>query len=198
MAIAVVTAGTRLTASKLNELINQINSNTAVAAYRDTITTGGTVPDVTFSGIPSTLRKIEITYTARGDAALHTVDVYARINGDTGANYNHGILFSVNAGAPGAGNAVAQTQGQVGACTAASAPAGRYGGGRANFIGWNAPHTSALVAEGFGGGISAAANSVNVSSTWVYVGAGPYTSITLRPLSGNFVTGSEFILVGFP
>lgn len=168
----------------------------AAAPYRDTIVTGGTVASVTFSNIPSSLKSVRIDYTARTDQAAHTSDVYCRINGNTGANYNHAILFSTNAGAPSAGNLIGATLGQVGACVGASATAGKYGGGHVVFPGWNSPHSACLVGEGSAGGLSAIANSVKVSAQFTFLVAGPYTSITLIPLSGNFVVGSGFYLEG--
>jgi len=168
----------------------------AVGVYRDSIVTVGTVGSVTFSGIPSTLRLVRIDYTARGDTAAHTVDVYCRINGDAGANYNHALLFSVNAGAPSAGNGIAGTSGQVGTCMAASATAGKYGGGRVAFPGWNSPHSACLIGQGDAGAVSAIANSVVVMAQFQYLAAGPYTSITLMPQAGNFIIGSGFYLEG--
>jgi hypothetical protein len=168
----------------------------AAASYRDAIVTSGTVASVTFSGIPSTLRAVRIDYTARTDDANHTTNVMCRINADAGANYNHALMFTVNGGAPAAGNAIGVTRGQIGACIGASATAGKFGGGHVVFPGWNSPHSACLVGKGFGGAISAIGNSVIVGCALTYLVAGPYTQITLIPEVGNFVIGSGFYLEG--
>lgn len=166
------------------------------APYRDTIITTSSVASVTFRSIPSTLKEVRISYTARNDGASHTVGVYARINEDSSNLYDYEFLLSQNSGAPTAGFAVATNKIYIGECIAASASAGKYGGGQIVIPGWNSPHSTSLHMFGNAGALSQSTDSIIVMAYGAYFGTGSHTSITLLPAGGNFVAGSGFYLEG--
>jgi hypothetical protein len=166
--------------------------------YRAESVLGGSAGSVVFSSIPSTLRRIRITYTARSDQAVSAALMQVRINGDTGNNYKQQYQNVVNTTWSGAA-ADAQNTGYGGGFTGSSAPANIFGGGCIDIIGWDAPHTGSLVwifnGNAFATGV---ANFFSFVGSSVYTGAAPYTSITLFPSgSANFISGSAFYLEGF-
>lgn len=164
--------------------------------YRVVQTLGGSAASVTFSGIPTYLREVIISYTSRGDTAANNVDVGYRINGDTGIQYRYVHIFEQNAGSPpGTFRNLNSTTGKAGTMPGSTAQANLFGVNEVKITGWNSPHAGWLAARGHGGYLD---TSGDVLSTWLsaYGPVGPYTSITLLPASGNFVSGSEFILNG--
>lgn len=159
-------------------------------------TLGGSAASVTFSGIPTNLRALVVRWTARSDAVVQTQSILLRINGDTGNNYNAQAVSGVNTAASGT-NLPAANAGFIGSVCGASAPANAFACGVTDFIGWDSPHAQYLgwvfTSQGLGNG---AANFVVQAGGGQYTPAGPYTSITLFPVSGNFVAGSDFQLHG--
>lgn len=160
----------------------------------------GTTASVTWSGIPSTLRVLRITMTARGDSASAFVGIGLQVNGSASAAYKYQSTFSQNGGAVGAAAPqTGQTSALIGYATAATTAGGVFGASEAVIAGWDNPasHTSYLTYKANGGYLDTAANSLNTFQIGAAGVAGPYTSVTLVPLAGNFVAGSQFVLEGW-
>jgi hypothetical protein len=161
-------------------------------------TLGGAAATVTFSSIPSALRSLRLRWTARGDAVVQVEFIFLRVNNDSGNNYNAEYTQVNNTTVSGAPT-VAISGGTSGYLLGASAPAGAFGSGTIDFVGWDSPHSGYLgwtfnsAALGTG-----AANFIGLVGGGQYVPAGPYTSVTLFPNAGNFVAGSDFQLEGWP
>jgi hypothetical protein len=165
---------------------------------RQTVT-GSSVASVTFSGIPTTLRRLSIYWTARGDQAVVNADVRMQINGDTAAHYHHGWVQGNLAGAPAGNFGNAATYGRIGYYAGASALASLFASGVVHLSGWDSPHAGFL---GFNGQsqVMGTPGTVQLTDTFggVYVTAGPYTSITISPTAAsNWVVGSDFQLEGW-
>lgn len=161
--------------------------------YSVTQTLGASAASVTFSSIPSYLKKITLLWSARGDAALTTTAVNLRINGDTGANYAYTIgqvtssmIFN---------NATGQTSMAIGHVYGTSGPASIYAGGEVTIGDWDAAHARPSPLIRYGGQDPSAAGFWG-SGVGLYSNNGPYTSLTVFPASGNFVATSQFILTG--
>lgn len=152
------------------------------------------IASVTFSNIPSTCARVCITWTARADNAVTLQSLLVRVNGDSGAAYRWAAMQNNNGTfAGGVGNGV--TSMTHGTMFGASASAGLFASGVITFEGWDSPHAGFL-------GCTAQAQALidgstyNVwSSSGHYSAGGPYTSVTLLPQAGDFVAGSEFVLV---
>lgn len=62
------------------------------------IITAGSQTAVDFSSIPNTYTDIEIIYSAGSQAGTSVDEMYAQINGDTGAHYNYNYTYNSGAG----------------------------------------------------------------------------------------------------
>lgn len=158
---------------------------------------GAPAASVTFSNIPTSLRRIKILWTVRGDASS-AGEVRMRINGDSAANYRFQSWNVFGVGTT-QYNGVGLTSIPVGAHPV-GAGAGDWGGGWVEIVGWNAPHATYLTGVAQGGYISNTAGaSNNQYLNFAYLGssASGYTSITLLNTAGNMQAGSQFLLEGW-
>jgi hypothetical protein len=152
---------------------------------------------VTFSNIPSYLRELRITVTARGDAVAAAVDLGVQVNGNTGIAYRWQERYIQN-------SATAQTTGtlndtRIRCGTMAGANSGTstaFGASTIEVVGWDNPHASYLTVKGSGGYVDTSGYVIADFQGAASV-TGPYTSLTVVPFTGNFVAGSEFSLVGW-
>jgi hypothetical protein len=154
---------------------------------------GGSAAVVTFSGIPTNLKKISIRFTARCDVVAAFQSISIRINNDSGANYNYQILQGSGAAAS-SSSAAAATSGFVGLIPAASAAANQFAGGHLEIEGWDSPHTNYLSIQS--ATIMTGTSSATDIGGTQYIAAGPYNRIDLVPQAGNFIAGSAFYLTG--
>lgn len=168
-----------------------------VMPYRQNNTLGGTAATVTFSSIPTSLKRIQVSFTIRGDASSSGI-VRLRINGDSGANYSWQLWNSFTVGTSNT-SATAQVGADIVAFPTGGG-AGIWAAGRIEFMGWDVPHATQLTGISQSGYIfNTSGASNNTYAVWVYSGASGsgYTSITLTQTTGNFLAGSEFLLEGW-
>jgi hypothetical protein len=160
-------------------------------------TLGSTTASVTFSSIPTTLKTMRLTVTARHDNASVYQDLLVRIGGDTGTNYRFAGNFMQDTTLGGA-NGVAQTAGRMGFVCGSTPVAGQFTTAEALFQGWNSPHSNnltAVVRSGFTGTVGG--HMLTWNGTFTYHGSNAYTSLTILPGAGSFITGSQFVLEGW-
>lgn len=164
--------------------------------YQDSQTLVAAAGSVTFSAIPSYLKTVSIMYRARSDTALAFTNVDFRISGDSTNSYRHVVTFNQN-GSWGPPIAISgSTSARFSYVTAAGTTSAIWGAGHIDFIGWDKPVGNALKGVGVGGYYDSAGGYVITNSHCDYAGGSAYTSITLLPGAGNFITGSEFALSG--
>lgn len=159
-------------------------------------TLGGSAASVTFASIPSTLRRLAIRYALLGDSA-GAYTLFGRVNGDSATHYNWQNITAINTTVT-ASNSAATTSGLCGSVVGTGTGAGQWVSGVVEIVGWDSPHTGlawTFTCEALGG---STANFVMQTGGTQYVTAGPYTSFTLFPSTGNFVTASDFQLEGWP
>ncbi len=178
--------------------------NTTAAAwrvsgtYRDSITLSSTTASVTFSNIPSYLRTVSLSTTARSDyGAANFVSILLRINGDSTNAYRIFNRFAQPSLTFDTNPPVITNSHLVSYIPAAPAWAGVFGSATWEAVGWDNPHTACLTYHGHGGYYdgTGSGNLMNIG-LGSFAALGPYTSITLFPAAGNFVAGSEFSLRG--
>lgn len=165
--------------------------------YRALTVLGSSAASVTFSSIPTTLKTVRLTITARHDNASVYQDLVFRVGGDTGANYRYAGQFVQNV-TPGGFVAAAQTSARIGFVNGTLVDAGTFTTAEAVFQGWNSPHANnltAVVRSGFTG--VAGGNNLLWHGTATYHGSNAYTSLTILPIAGSFITGSQFSLEGW-
>jgi hypothetical protein len=94
----------------------------ALVRIEQVVVTGSVAATIDFSNIAQTYEDLILHLLARGDTAAAAVEVRARFNNDSAANYDHAAW-----GMGGNGTATAATGGRFGAIPAASATAGKAG-----------------------------------------------------------------------
>ncbi len=137
--------------------------------------------------VPSTLRNLEIRYTARSTAAAVTDVMYMRINNNSSSPYLATLTQAIGSAAPGTVPNAGGTD-KFFICNipgATSANATTFGSGRIDVQGWDGPHV--------GPGVTWMGQVYPTNATTVilcngggqYTGTGPYTSVQLFPTPGN-------------
>lgn len=145
--------------------------------------------------VPSTLREIRIKWRARCDNAVNVQTVLMRINGNSGANYSYINTQSNNATASGVPSSGTSSI-AVGYTLGTTATAGTFGHGTIDLIGWDISGSLGAVYNSGALGSGGVGNFFTASGYGRFDVAGPYTTITLLPQAGNFVAGSDFLLIG--
>lgn len=158
-------------------------------------TTTGSVASLTLSSIPA-FANLRLTWHTRSDTAATTTTVLMRVNGDTGNNYERQYI-EANSTVVSAGQQGSQSSIILASIPAASATTNYWGGGSATVTGWNNPGGFPVVVAHAAGFVTTS-SSLNGIYTGQYNSATTYTSITLLPSAGNFVSGSVFSLYGMP
>ena len=159
----------------------------------------GGVASYTFSAIPQYARHIRVIIQARGDTAANIVNLYARINGDAGANYNYEYMYS-NAAVVTVGEVLGATTWIIGTVAAATATA-KYSGTVDLLIPWYGVRNVNVfkllfMSSNYVHFSAAAAGRYLMQWQGDYVGNAPMTSIQFYPAAGNFVAGSVFTMYG--
>lgn len=163
--------------------------------YKDSVVLGGTQATVTFSNIPTNLRSVRISWTARSDQAANDTNLDMRINNDSTASlHRYEYMIMVNLANP-TGSGAINNLAYLGNIPAASSPAGNWGTGELDLKGWNSPHANWLAGEWRSGYYST--NGIYTNGHMAYTGTtASYTSIVLFCNPGNFIAGSAFYLEG--
>lgn len=165
------------------------SSGGGAAAYELISTTvlGSNTASVTFSGLGTSAaayKHLQVRYVANGDSASYRNRM--RLNGDTGANYATHLLF-------GSGSSVSSAAG-----TSTTEMALSSGANTANVF--NAGVVDLLDFQSVSKNktmralVGSAGEVALTSGVWLSTSA--VTSVSLRPDSGNFVTGSRFSIYG--
>ena len=154
--------------------------------------------EINMTGIPSTLRSLDVKWSCRHVAAVEANFMLCKVN-NAGANhvYTQTIVQNVTTGN------TANSQGgvgfPVGLITGASAPAGFTGSGHLRVDSWHAPNSQKprfIWQSGAYG--TTAATAYDEIGQGTYNAAGPYTQLRFVMLSGsNFDTGSWVTIEGW-
>lgn len=155
------------------------------------------LPSVTFRDIPGQFGALLLHWQTRSDAAVTDQSSWMRFNGDAGANYDWQNHYAAAATFHGIEGAVGAIQGRCGACTGASAPAGRACSGQLlipNYAGATfhkvVQYTAALPRAATTGDTLLLTGMTNWRST------NPIREMQIFPNAGNFIAGCLFTLYG--
>jgi hypothetical protein len=181
-----VATGELITAAQLNGLPVMIANTTL----------GGDAANIDFTSVPGHYAHLMLVCYLRSDIAAANTPVYIRLNNDSGGNYDWQFIQG-SAAVASAGEAFAQTAGQIGVMPANSAGANLFNAGQ-------------IVIPHYAG----SANNKSVECEWAYktgtttgllsVGAlalhwrssAAVTRVTVLPTSGNLRSGSRATLYG--
>lgn len=154
-------------------------------------------PNAKFSNIPTSLKHLRVTYTARTTASTGGFAQFltCRINDDAIANYRY-ALTQMTGGAvtPIAVNSAAFLI--AGIIPTGVATASLFGSGWAEFAGWNSPHANYL-GETFQSQIIQDGTNYFIASGGGHWSQAGQNSLTFAPDSAfNIAAGSHFLLEG--
>lgn len=153
---------------------------------------------VLFDGIPGFIKGLELTWSARCTGAAPSFALGGRINGDTVTNYGRAFCSTVNNGTATptfSTTADVTSYMRLGVIPGTGTSAGLFADGRAVFPRWSIDGASTRVRaihecawwESLNNG-----RYETGSSYWI--GTAAPKSLTLVPLGGSLLTGSQFIL----
>lgn len=162
-----------------------------------TQTLGSPAASVTFSAIPAHT-SLRLHWHARCDGSGSTQLLLMRVNGDTGSTYHRQYTEAIGGGGSGSSGSTGQSSLLGGQVAATSATANYFAGGSMTWTGWAGAAGWPTVVSTCSAFVTGATTSTVGTYCGQYTVAGPYTSITLYPASGNFVAGSTFSLYAHP
>lgn len=157
------------------------------------IVVGAPVASVTFSNIPTTLKNLRVSWSARCSAAAGTYDFNMQVNNVAAGNY-FGIVQSIVNTTTAGLNVNGGNAARVGIVLGNVTQPNKFSSGYVDIEGWNDPHSGGLNFIAQGGHFDTSANSWLEHSAWHFVPVGPYTSLKFTPGSGNFAAASVFQL----
>lgn len=157
-----------------------------------TISLASATTSVTFSGIPSGYKHLQIRFTAKSTAAGDSEPPFARFNGDTSSNYAyHNFIGNGSSIIP---QESASTTGMYIGRVPASNFADTYTGASIIDIADYASDSKYKVTKTFAGFDGNGSGGIYLLSG-LWMNTAPITSITIYN-TGNFIIGSQFALYG--
>jgi len=162
-----------------------------------TVTLSASTNTITFAGIPSTYKHLQIRYLSRSTRTVGADSVAFRFNSDSGSNYARHILYGDGASA----GAVATTSDTMTTCAlgaGASAGASMFGGGVVDILDYTSTSKNKTVRALTGVDINGSGGDLRLGSGLWFATPAAITSITLYANGGSsdFVTYSSFALYG--
>lgn len=153
-------------------------------------------PSIAFSNIPQTFRHLCVIASCRGTIASLAVDMFIRLNGDGGANYNRDFVGHPSGGAAATDNQTAgDTSGEVGIIPGSTAVANFY----ASSVIWLTDYSlttklkHARIAHGY---MRNAATLWNEGVAFLWQNTAAISSLSLFPNGGNMEALSSASLYG--
>lgn len=150
-----------------------------------------TTSTVTFSGIPSTFKHLQVRITARQDTSYTVSSLLMRLNSDSGSNYSWHRL-QAGGGSVSSGAFTSQSQMGIGVSTDAGSTSNAFGGFIVDILDYANTNKNKTVRTL--GGFAVSSNVIELKSgAW-------YNTSAVNALSftgdGSYVAGSRFSLYG--
>jgi len=171
-----------------------------VGAYDSlaTVTLSSAVSTVTFAGIPSGYKHLQIRSIARTNNGANVEDIVAVFNGDTGSNYSQHLLVGNGSTAASYSATSASYVKGVSYATGTNASANIFGAGVMDILDYASTNKNKVTRAITGVDLNLADTTAQLqffSSMWINTSA--ITSITIKTASGsNINTYSQFALYG--
>ena len=171
----------------------------AVELENDEYICDGTESSVTIDVSKFDSDDLEIYYNGRGDNSTDNVELFIRVNGDTGNNYNNTMQYCHADGTSGSSSTdgVNIDKMKIGTLPAANAVSGFSGGGIVSFPNYkNTTFNKIIKSENFHSDQNNESDTTVVNSGGLWKNSSAITSITFLLSSGNFVAGSRIKIYG--
>lgn len=165
--------------------------------YRQVVDLAADTASVTFSSIPSGLRRVVLGWSTRSSVAALNVDIRVRVNGLTTTVYDSNWMLQ-NATAVTCTVEAAAAFGTVGIVAGATAAANNFSGGQIEFPAWNntGVYLSGVWHSHFYDG-SASGSNLHLNGALRVADTAARTSLTVLLASGNLKAGSKFTVQGW-
>ena len=174
------------------------NINGAIPVVLADSTLSVAAASIDFTGIAQDWAHLHLIGYLRGSTAATATQVYMRINGDAGSNYDFQQLYG-QASTAAAGETFAADKAQVGACAAASAGANLFSPFTADIPFYAGGDNNKTISSAFSYKTGTSSGNLQVSSMGAFWRSNAaITSISLFPSAGNFTAGSRVTLYGMP
>lgn len=164
--------------------------------YQSTVQLGSAASEINMTGIPSTLRRLDVRYGIRCAAVAQADNLLMRVNNvSSGHGYTQNIQQNVT------NNPSANSQGgnhfPIGIVVGASAPAGFVGSSHIRVANWHAPGGTGRPHFVWQSGAygTTATNAYNEYGEGWYNNAGPYTSLRFFTLGGSNLEAGSWVTV---
>jgi hypothetical protein len=169
-----------------------------VGAYDSlaTVTLSATTSSITFTGIPSGYKHLQIRGISRDTrTGANEQSVMMRFNGDSGSNYSLHILEGYGSGTPTSGATTSSTQIKISLSPTADATSNIFGGFVADVLDYSSTVKNKTSRSLYGDDQNGSGTVGFASGAWYNTGA--ITSINIYPTnSQSFVAYSQFALYG--
>lgn len=156
---------------------------------------GSAASEINMTGIPSTLRRLDVKWGVRTAAAVQGNYLMCRVN-NVNTNHVYTQMIQQNVTNGPSQNAQGATAFPVGLVAGASAPAGFIGSGHLRVSGWHAPggmRPHFVWQSGSYG--TTTTNAYNEFSQGSYNNAGPYTSLRFIMIDGSNMEAGSWVTV---
>lgn len=169
--------------------------------YRQRVAVSGvSAPTLEINNIPSTLRKLTVSYVIKSDANLPNSNLYMKVN-NVGTGQYYYINSQINNASSAISNVPTDTKG-VFVGVVAGMPGGvgtQFGTGTINLVGWDlaAGKTDRLNFTSLAGTYPSQANSVSNFLSGMALVPPPYTSLQFSLLNGSLAVDSYVMVEGW-
>ena len=154
-----------------------------------TVGSGGQ-SSITFSSIPSTYKHLQLRVFARSSDSSTNIELDARFNSDSSANYANHFIYSTGSGTPSSFAVTSQTYFQFQRISGASATSGIFGIVILDIIDYQNTNKSKTVRQ-LGG-----TDGTLVYASGLWTGTSAVNNIQLYPNTGIFTQYSQIALYG--
>jgi hypothetical protein len=170
----------------------QQGRSTAVGSYDAlaTITLSATTSSLTFAGVPTGYRHLQIRGIALSTS--NGASYRLRMNGDTSANYVAHFILGEGSGSPSGGAVTSSTNTFIGTSPESTTFPGTF---ICDILDYASDNKN-KVTRSFGGGDMNGVGGYSVLYSGLWINTSPVISLTMFPGSGSFQQFSSFTLYG--
>lgn len=160
-----------------------------------TVTLSATTASVSFAGIPSGYKHLQIRWIGRSTRNLFVDGNIVRFNGDSGANYAKHNLYGTGGGSVGSEASTSQTGINLGDTIGGTATAGNFTPGIIDILDYSSS-TKNKTLRALQGYYFDSSTSVVAFKSGLWMNTTPITSISFTPEIASFAVNTQFALYG--
>jgi len=159
-----------------------------------TVTLSASTASISFAGIPSGYKHLQIRAMSRGNAATDQDNLLVQFNGDTGANYNSHYVYGTGSVAAAGAETGSQTTAIVGRVTGANLTSGVFGVSIVDILDYT--NTNKYTTNRTLCGVDNNGSGIVMLESSLWRNTAAVTSLSLTTGAGSFIQYSSFALYG--